>query len=55
MRQAHSCNAAGSVLQEKHIREFGVGNDWQLNDDSMKALDAMEDGHRYLWDPSDVA
>jgi hypothetical protein len=38
------------------MQEWGIGQEeWQLDDASMSALDSMNDGHRYLWDPTDVA
>jgi hypothetical protein len=42
-------------LCEYQLQEWGIGQqEWQLDDASMKALGSMNDGHRYLWDPTDV-
>ncbi len=46
-------------VHPERLAEWGEGHllgaDWGLGPRHMAALEAMEDGHKYCWDPSPVA
>lgn len=53
------CAVIPKSVQPKRLAEWGEGDllgaDWGLGPQHMAALEAMEDGHKYCWDPSPVA
>jgi diketogulonate reductase-like aldo/keto reductase len=44
------------TVSEEHLRQYG--NDallsWSLTDEAMEALDELEDGHKYCWNPAPI-
>ncbi|DBB04537.1 TPA: hypothetical protein ACH3X1_012618 [Trebouxia sp. C0004] len=50
------CAVIPKSSNKQHIDEASPNNllSWELNQQQMQALDSMEDGHKYCWDPSTV-
>ncbi|KAL0033110.1 hypothetical protein WJX79_004056 [Trebouxia sp. C0005] len=50
------CAVIPKSLNKQHIDEASPSKllSWELNQQQMQALDSMEDGHKYCWDPSTV-
>mmetsp|Transcript_63468 Transcript_63468/g.200738 ORF Transcript_63468/g.200738 Transcript_63468/m.200738 type:complete len:117 (-) Transcript_63468:10-360(-) len=49
------CTALPKSVREARLVENLEVYDFSLSPDEVAALDAMEDGHKYTWDPSEVA
>lgn len=53
------CVVIPKSVHPERLAEWGEGHllgaDWGLGPRHMAALEAMEDGHKYCWDPSPVA
>ena len=51
------CAVIPKSLDRQHICEANPSNllAWELSNEQVHALDNLEDGHKYCWDPSNVS
>lgn len=50
------CAVIPKSVQEEHIKQYSEDAllSWELTDEQMESLHALQDGHKYCWDPAPV-